>query len=109
MHCIAQSAEKPISVQIEQRGDIYDIWLRQDIEEKIAVADEMNESYWEYEEAYMQNAYTPKIDASNFNEWFEKASDWAIENSEINKDDLILELAADHEERLCMLEMLMEV
>lgn len=109
MRCIAQSNEMPLTIQVERRNNIYDIWLRQNIHE-VEVQDEQTPySYYEYDEAYMQNDYSPEIGVFNFDEWFDKASVWYESSNDNNEEDFVLELAADHEERLCLLEMLTEV
>lgn len=113
MRCIAQSNEMPLTIQVERRNNIYDIWLRQNIHE-VEVQDELTPySYYEYDEAYMQADSEPEITAENFSEWFTVAEEWEETDTEPIPEptvsDLLLEIAADHEERICMIELMSEV
>ncbi len=110
MRCIMQSSQEPSPIHIEARGNIFDIWLRQDIREVEATEEGETYTYWVCDEAYMQALTRPEITAENFDTWFAKAVIWTEPSDEPEEglDDLLLELAADHEERICMLELFME-
>lgn len=115
MRCIAQSNQEPSPIQIERREKLYDVWLRQNIHEVTVENPEDAEAeawtYWEYDEAYMQTIAQPEITLENLAEWFTTAEAWAEPEVDqtVTAEDLLLELAADHEERICMLELMTEV
>lgn len=105
MLCVACSNVAPNPIQIESRGDIFDIWLRKNVEE---ITSEEDGTKIQYDEAYMQTDEEPEITEVNFEEWFETASEWEPEE-EVDyvetEEDFLIELALDHEERICLLEL----
>ncbi len=107
MRCIAFSDHSPDPVQIEKRSKIYDVWLRQNI-----TKEETEEGIrYRYDEAYMQSPSEPDITSENFPEWFERASVWeeAEPIPEPTTEEFLLELAGEHEYRICLLELGVEI
>ena len=106
MLCVAYSDCRPKKVNIEHDGKIVHIWIRKNITEE---SSEEGKQY-RYDEAYMQADKEPKITEENFDEVFEAASEWQ-ENKEASEsiEDFLLSVAGEHEYRLCLLELGVEL
>lgn len=106
MLCVAYSDCIPEDVHIEHDEKTVHIWLRKNVTEETL---EEGKQY-RYDEAYMQADKEPKITEENFDEVFEAASEWQ-ETKEASEsiEDFLLSVAGEHEYRLCLLELGVEL
>lgn len=93
-------SEEPTNIQYMPlpNGEA-DVWLRKNI---CAVKDNEGNDMYQADENYFRTTEDEATILENFDEWF----DYEMPNEEPQTvEDLLLDMMADFEERICMLEM----